>query len=123
MRWARLADAVRAYLAAVRADWGAELTTAELLAQIEADMERRRPAGWTAAGPAAVSNVAGEPPAVQPPSRRRYAAVATILRQGDLEKFSPWGAAPADFEELASNALEIPSWAEPPVVVQDEAAA
>src|SRR3954447_1643040 len=35
MRWARLADAVRAYLAAVRADLGVELTTSELLARID----------------------------------------------------------------------------------------
>src|SRR3954470_1372242 len=35
MRWARLADAVRAYLAAVRPDLGAELTTSELLARID----------------------------------------------------------------------------------------
>jgi hypothetical protein len=123
MRWARLAGAVRAYLAAVCADWGAELTTSELLDRIEKEeqAERRRPAGWAVAGPAAVSNVAGEPPAVQPPSRRRY--VAAILRQGDLEKFSPWGAAPADFEEIASQALEIPNWAEPPAEVATENAA
>jgi hypothetical protein len=120
IRWARLADAVRAYLAAVRADWGAELTTSELLVHIEDEaQERRRPAGWTAAGPAAVSNdVAGEPPA----SRRRH-TVAAILVQGDLEKFSPWGASPADFDQIARYALEIPSWAEPPVIVQDEVAA
>jgi hypothetical protein len=57
MRWARLADALRAYLAAVRADLGAELTTSELLTQIgedEVEVERRRLAGWTAAGPAAI---------------------------------------------------------------------
>ena len=105
-RWATLADAVRAYLAAVRVDLGAELTTSELL-----------------------SHLAGEPPAVQPPSRRRYegdangvALVETILRQGDLEKFSPWGAAPADFDGVAARALEIPAWAEPPEVQAEEAA-
>src|SRR5438270_4759214 len=125
-RWATLADAVRAYLAAVRADLGAELTTSELLARI-GETERRRPAGWTAAGSAASSDLAGEPPAVQPPSRRRYegaaaAIVATILRQGDLEKFSPWGAAPADFDGVAARGLEIPAWAEPPEVQAEEAA-
>jgi hypothetical protein len=117
MRWARLADAVRAYLAAVRADWGTELTTSELLARIEDDdVERRRPAGEP------LRLRSGQALAVQPPSRRRY-EVGEILRQGDLEKFSPWGAPTADFEEIANHALEIPSWAEPPVVGQDEAAA
>ncbi|MGH9421623.1 MAG: hypothetical protein ACRD3J_16725, partial [Thermoanaerobaculia bacterium] len=84
MRWARLADAVRAYLAAVRSDWGAELTTSELLARID------------------------------------DSTVSQILRQGDLEKFSPWGAGAADFDEIARQALEIPVWAEPPLVVPDE---
>jgi hypothetical protein len=85
-RWAVLADIVRAYLAAVRADLGAELTTSELLARID-----------------------------HPP-------IAQILRQGDLEKFSPWGAAPADFDAIANQALAIPAWAEPPVVQAEEAA-
>src|SRR3954466_11383593 len=35
-------------------------------------------------------------------SRVDHPEIAQILRQGDLEKFSPWGAAPADFEALAS---------------------
>jgi len=127
MRWAQLADAVRAYLAVVRTDLGAELTTAELLAHLEKEEheeERRRLAGWTAAGPAAVSEVAGEPPAVQPPGRRRYVGdvLFQILRQGDLEKFSPWGAAPANFEDAVNRALEIPSWAEPAPVEQEAAA-
>jgi hypothetical protein len=102
MRWASLADAVRAYLAAVRTDLGAELTTSEVLARID-------------------EGIAGEPPAVQPPSRRRY--VGEILRQGDLEKFSPWGAAPANFDEAVNHALEIPSWAEPQAPVEEEVAA
>jgi hypothetical protein len=85
-RWAALADIVRAYLAAVRSDLGAELTTSELLARVD------------------------------------HAAVAQILRQGDLEKFSPWGAAPADFNDAAARALEIPAWAEPPAVSAEEAA-
>ncbi|MDP9360229.1 MAG: hypothetical protein M3P29_02130 [Acidobacteriota bacterium] len=78
MRWARLADAVRAYLAAVRADLGAELTTSEILQRIGDD-----------------------------------ATIAQVLRQGDLEKFSPWGAAAASFDEVAGRVLEIPAWAEP----------
>jgi hypothetical protein len=78
MRWAHLADAVRAYLSSVRADLGAELTTKELLARVgERD------------------------------------AVAQILHQGDLEKFSPWGPAPADFDDAVNRALEIPLWLEP----------
>ena len=55
-------------------------------------------------------------------SRIDHAAIAQILRQGDLEKFSPWGAAPADFDDVAARALEIPAWAEPPVVQAEEAA-
>jgi hypothetical protein len=85
-RWATLADIVRAYLAAVRPDLGAELTTSELLSRID------------------------------------HAAIAQILRQGDLEKFSPWGAAPADFGDVAARALEIPACAEPPIVQTEEAA-
>jgi hypothetical protein len=91
MRWARLADALRAYLSAVRTDLGTELTTSELLDRIETEQEQR--------------------------------SIGIILRQGDLEKFSPWGAAPADFDEIANRALEIPSWAESPVIVQHEVAA
>jgi hypothetical protein len=90
MRWARLADAVRAYLAAVRADLGTELTTSEVLARIGDDQSAD--------------------------------FLTAILRQGDLEKFSPWGAAPADFDALSRVALEIPTWAEPPVVDQEAAA-
>jgi len=85
-RWAALADIVRAYLAAVRPDLGAELTTSELLSRVD------------------------------------HSTIATILRQGDLEKFSPWGAAPADFDDVAKRALDLPSWAEPPEVQAEEAA-
>jgi len=85
-RWATLADIVRAYLAAVRLDLGAELTTSELLSRVD------------------------------------HSTIATILRQGDLEKFSPWGAAPADFDDVAKCALNLPSWAEPPEVQAEEAA-
>jgi hypothetical protein len=87
MRWAHLSDALRAYLAAVRADLGAELTTSELLSRVD------------------------------------EGAVAQILRQGDLEKFSPWGAAPLNFDDAINRALEIPSWVEPPAVTDDEVAA
>ena len=34
-------------------------------------------------------------------------ALRPILRQGDLEKFSPWGAEPADFDAVAASALEL----------------
>jgi hypothetical protein len=33
--------------------------------------------------------------------------VAEVLRQGDLEKFSPWGAAPGDFRALAQRVLTL----------------
>ncbi|MGA8809476.1 MAG: hypothetical protein WB973_16520 [Thermoanaerobaculia bacterium] len=55
-------------------------------------------------------------------SRIDHPPIAQILRQGDLEKFSPWGAAPADFDAIASQASAIPAWAEPPVVQSEEAA-
>ena len=99
MRWARLADAVRAYLAAVRRDFGAELTTSELLDRIENEQVERRSVAFD--------------------------DVATILRQGDLEKFSPWGAARLNFDEVATSALEIPVWADPPPLLSadQEAAA
>jgi len=108
MRWAYLADVVRAYLASVRADLGAELTTKELLARVGEGEQ--------------VGEVAGEPPAEQPPGRRRYDGrgydardvLGEILHQGDLEKFSPWGPAPADFDDAVNRALEIPLWIEPP---------
>ncbi len=68
-RWARLADALRDYLAAT-SDLGPELTTSEVVARMHSDV------------------------------------VARILRQGDLEKFSPWGAS-GDFERIADEALEV----------------
>lgn len=76
-RWAALADATRAYLSAIEPLLGAELTTAELLRKV----------GETNIRPQDV--------------------IATILRQGDLEKFSPWGARPADFDATAVRALEL----------------
>lgn len=35
------------------------------------------------------------------------ATVAEVLRQGDLEKFSPWGAGPGDLSALAGRALAL----------------
>lgn len=40
-------------------------------------------------------------------SRNDDPTVAEILRQGDLQKFSPWGAAPGDFAALARRALAL----------------
>jgi len=39
--------------------------------------------------------------------RTDSATVGEILRQGDLEKFSPWGAKPADLAALKRRALEL----------------
>jgi hypothetical protein len=55
-------------------------------------------------------------------ARIDHPPIAQILRQGDLEKFSPWDAAPADFDAIANQALAIPAWAEPPTVQAEEAA-
>ena len=79
MRWARLADATRAYLAATDPRFGADLTTSEILSAVP------------------------EP-----------VALREILRQGDLEKFSPWGPAPVEFDGVAARALDVIAWAEPP---------
>jgi hypothetical protein len=68
-RWAKLADALRDYLAET-SGVGRELTTAEVLA------------------------------------RRNDDVVATILRHGDLEKFSPWGT-DGDFQAIAGDALRL----------------
>jgi hypothetical protein len=38
---------------------------------------------------------------------QHVAVIAQILRQGDLEKFSPWGAPPADFDSIAERALDL----------------
>ena len=38
---------------------------------------------------------------------QHVAVVAQILRQGDLEKFSPWGAPPAEFDSIAERALDL----------------
>jgi hypothetical protein len=68
-KWADLADALRAYLAASDARFGSELTTSEVL------------------------------------ERSDDPVIAEVLRQGDLEKFSPWGARATDFDSLAVRAL------------------
>ncbi|HSP14661.1 MAG TPA: hypothetical protein VLV78_07910 [Thermoanaerobaculia bacterium] len=47
------------------------------------------------------------------------AAIAEILRQGDLEKFSPWGAPAADFDSIAARALDL---IPPPQQEEQEAA-
>jgi hypothetical protein len=70
-KWADLADALRAYLAAADARFGSELTTSEVL------------------------------------ERSDDPVIAEVLRQGDLEKFSPWGARAADFDSLAVRALAL----------------
>lgn len=70
-RWAQLADATRAYLAATRPGLGSELTTSEVL------------------------------------RRTSDPVVADILRQGDLEKFAPWGAGAMDFDAVAARALDL----------------
>ena len=87
-RWAQLADATREYLAAVDPNLGIELTTREVL-------ERLGVAQTLLSVPAQ----SGVPVPHQ--------TVAAILRQGDLEKFSPWGALPANFAALADRALEL----------------
>jgi hypothetical protein len=43
--------------------------------------------------------------------------ICEILRQGDLEKFSPWGALPSDFATLATRALEL---APEPLIEEEE---
>ena len=42
-----------------------------------------------------------------PRLREEARIVSEILRQGDLEKFSPWGAGDVDFEEVATEALAL----------------
>lgn len=92
-RWAGLADASRQYIAAMDSSLGEELTTSELLRAMEGR--------------------AGAPTPL----------LAEILRQGDLEKFSPWGSPPGDFLALADRALAIPDFFEPPPPAEEEVAA
>ncbi|HEX7154296.1 MAG TPA: hypothetical protein VF618_22600 [Thermoanaerobaculia bacterium] len=72
-RWAALADATRAYLAATQPHLGAELTTTEVCARLSVEQ----------------------------------GVVTEILRQGDYEKFSPWGAPLANFDAIADRALAL----------------
>jgi hypothetical protein len=83
-RWASLANAVRAYLAA--RGFGPDLTTAQLLAQLHDDV------------------------------------VEEILRLGDFEKFSPWGAPAGDFDATAQRALTLLDRFEPREASQEAAA-
>jgi hypothetical protein len=46
---------------------------------------------------------------LMPRLRENDRIVVDILRQGDREKFSPWGAEPKDFNEVADRALELAS--------------
>lgn len=75
LRWAKLADETRAFLAATRPHLRSDLTTSELLPKLKEH-------DWV---------------------------VVDILRLGDREKFSPWGAEPRNFEEVAEQALELAS--------------
>jgi hypothetical protein len=75
LRWAKLADETRAFLAATRPNLRTDLTTSELL----------------------------------PKLKEQEWVVVDILRLGDREKFSPWGAEPRNFEEVAERALELAS--------------
>jgi len=70
LRWARLADAVRAYLAATSAI-SADMTTTEVLRVLDRD------------------------------------EIATILKTGDIEKFSTDEVSRDDFEAIARRALEL----------------
>ncbi len=77
--WSQLADAVREYIQATT------LTTTEVLARLSV----------------------GPPPSAAAAEGRGATLIAEILRQGDLEKFSPWGARPGDFGAMKRRALEL----------------
>jgi hypothetical protein len=96
--WARLADATRIYVAASMPELGTELTTSELLRILDAHADAN-------AFPSSV---------VEP--RRVRDSIAAILRQGDLEKFSPWGAQPADLDTALRRAEELTAAFERPIV-------
>ena len=98
--WADLADAVRAYLAAAYPEVSLDLTTAEVLAAL-----RREPLTPASPYPLPASRGEGEPCGRRPDEGDDV--IAAILHQGDLEKFSPWGAEPADFQAFVRRALEV----------------
>jgi hypothetical protein len=79
-RWIALAEALRTYLAAASPALGRELTTRELLG--------------------AVSSRHGSDVA---------SLLGSVLRGGDLSKFSPWGAGTAAAEELRARLHELPA--------------
>jgi len=82
LRWAALADATRHYLARmVPLQLGHELTTRELLAQL---------------------------PSVST-STEWQALVRQIVVEGDLDKFSPWGAS-AEIESILAETLRVLPW-------------
>jgi hypothetical protein len=83
-RWASLANAVRAYLAA--RGYGPDLTSSQLLGQLHDEV------------------------------------VEEILRLGDLEKFSPWGAPAGDFDGAAQRALTLLERFEPRELSEEAAA-
>ena len=79
LRWAALADATRHYLARVAPAYlGSELTTRELLAQL---------------------------PSVSTSSQWQV-LVREIVVEGDLDKFSPWGAS-AEIESILAETLRL----------------
>jgi hypothetical protein len=53
---------------------------------------------------------------------REQQLIADILRRGDYEKFSPWGAPEGDFDAVASRAPAILDAYEPPPVEEEQAA-
>lgn len=83
-RWERLSEVTRHFLDSTSPALGLELTTTELLETLRSG--NIDPFARAADG---------------------YEIIATILRQGDLEKFSPWGAAPEDFVALIDRALPL----------------
>lgn len=93
-RWARLADETRIYLASLDAALGTELTTTELLSRFGEDEAR-------------VEDAHDSNPSTLDSRSSTLYHVAAILHQGDLEKFSPWGAPARDFDSLASAALAL----------------
>jgi hypothetical protein len=98
-RWAALADATRMYLAATRSGLGTELTTTELLRRLEGAVPR---------GSSGSSEFLGGRNGHLPRnSEEPEEPIPTILRQGDLEKFSTSGPAALDFDRLAVQALEL----------------